>query len=165
MTMVETARAVDDGVISGPQPEALGHILQLIYGRFAGQMVCLAAKLGIADQIAAGADTTQALAAMHGADVNSLRRFLRALGANGILAEDGADRWRLTAAGELLRDRVSGSLRNLARLFAAPEHVQSWMALEHSVVTGGCAFNHVHGTDAWTYAQQHPALNDIFNAP
>jgi len=96
-------------------PAALGKMLQLIYGRFAGQTVCLAAKLGIADHIAAGLTTTADLAAVLDANPSSLRRFLRALASNGILAEDVPDAWRLSPAGELLRQAVPGSVRDLAR--------------------------------------------------
>lgn len=163
-TMLQNAATIDNAASFGPDPQALGQMLQLIYGRFAGQVVCLAAKLGIADKIAAGSTTTENLAVLLDANPSSLRRFLRALASHGILAEGVPDQWRLTPAGGLLRENVPGSLRNLARLFAAPEHVNSWLALEHSVLTGGCAFDHVHGMDAWSYGQKHPALNETFNA-
>ena len=149
---------------AGPDAGALGRILQLIYGRFAGQIVCLAAKLGIADHIAAGADTTRELAAALDANPSSLRRFLRALASHGIVAEGAPDSWKLTTAGALLQKDVPGSLRDLALLFSTPEHVHSWLALEHTVLTGSCAFDHVHGVDGWTYAQEHPAFNQTFNA-
>jgi hypothetical protein len=154
---------IDKPALSGPGGETLGKMLQLIYGRFAGQTVCLAAKLGIADRIGAGLASTKDLAAALDANPSSLRRFLRALASYGILAEDGPDLWDLTPAGELLRGDVTGSVRDLARFFAAPEHAHSWLALEHSVLTGGCAFQHVHGVDAWTYAQEHPDFNESFN--
>jgi hypothetical protein len=155
---------IDKPESASPDPAALGKMLQLIYGRFAGQTVCLAAKLGIADHITAGLITTTDLAAVLHANPSSLRRFLRALVSYGILAEDVPNEWKLSAAGDLLRQEVPGSVRDLARLFATPEHAHSWLALEHSVLTGTCAFNHVHGADGWSYAQEHPAFNETFNA-
>jgi SAM-dependent methyltransferase len=161
--MMQQDATLDKPVVSGPNAAVLRQMLQLIYGRFAGQAVCLAAKLGIADYIAAGSDTTDKLASVLNADRSSLSRFLRALASNGVLAETH-DHWKLTAAGELLRGHVAGSVRDLARLFATREHAQSWLALEHSVLSGRSAFEHVHGTGGWNYAQEHPAFNQVFNA-
>ncbi|MBV8895579.1 MAG: methyltransferase domain-containing protein [Acidobacteriaceae bacterium] len=144
-------------------PAAVNEVLGIIYGRFAGQAVCLAAKLGIADLIEGGVDSTQQLAASLGAQAHSLRRFLKALSSCQILHEAGQDRWELTDTGKLLRGDVHGSLRDLARLFATEEHTKSWLALEHAVLTGGPAFDHVWGKDAWAHAREHYEFNDVFN--
>jgi len=145
-------------------PAAVKELLRIIYGRFAGQAVCLAAKLGIADLMENGFDTTERLAASLGAQAHSLRRFLKALSSCQILREAGPDRWKLTDSGKLLRGEARGSLRDLARLFATEEHTQSWLALEHAVLTGTPAFDHVWGKDGWTHARENPEFNDAFHA-
>ena len=162
--MMQQAAVIDKTAAAGPDPAAVGKMLQLIYGRFVGHAVGLAAQLGIADRVAAGATTTDRLAGELSANPASLRRFLRALAANGILSEGAPDEWRLTAAGELLRGDAAGSVRDLARLFNRPEHAASWLALEHSVLTGESAFEHVHGTDGWSYFEKYPEANAAFNA-
>ena len=144
-------------------PEPAGRVIDLIYGRYVGQAVCLAAKLGIADHIAAGCATTAALSLALNAKPEPLLRFLRALAAHGLLAETPAGTWTLTPAGELLRSGVPGSLASLARLFATREHALSWLALEHSVLTGESAFEHVHGLDGFSYAQTNETFNVTFN--
>ncbi len=161
---MQHATAVDKAQVSGPNPKQVGHMLQLIYGRFVGEAVCLAAKLGIADLIVTGRDTTAKLAGDLDANQGSLRRFLKALASNGILAEQAEDHWKLTPTGELLRSDIPGSMRDLAGLFNTPEHANAWLAVEHSVLTGGCAFERVYGTGAWNYAQKHPEFNQAFNA-
>jgi len=139
-------------------------LLDLIYGRFVGQVVCLAAKFGIADLIEAGHQTTLALADALGAHPSSLRRLLKALSSCGVLLELEGDRWELAPLGNLLRGNVKGSLRDLARFFATPEHTHSWLALEHSVRTATPAFDHVFGKDAWVVASENPEFNEAFNA-
>jgi len=146
------------------QPAGVNELLSIIYGRFAGQAVCLAAKLGIPDLVGNGFESTERLAASLGAQAHSLRRFLKALSSCGILREVGQDRWELTDSGTLLRGDAHGSLRDLARLFATDEHTKSWLALEHAVLTGTPAFDHVWGKDAWAYARENPEFNDAFNA-
>ena len=162
--MMQQVSMVDKSSPSGPQPEHVGRILQLIYGRFAGHAVCLAAKLGIADHIAAGAGTTEKLARALNANTSSLRRFLKALASNGLMAEGPQDHWTLTPSGALLRNDVPGSMADLARLFSTDEHAKSWLAIEYSVLTGASAFEHVYQAGAWDYAQQHPEFNRAFNA-
>jgi len=63
-----------------------------------------------------------------------------------------------------LRGDVKGSVRDLARLFATPEHTSTWADLEHSVLTGGAAFEHVHGENGWSYMQKHDPFRNSFNA-
>jgi SAM-dependent methyltransferase len=143
---------------------AQAHLLGLIYGRFIAQALFAAASLGVADHIAAGTTETAALARAVGAEPSALRRLLRALASYGVLIETAQGQWRLTASGELLRGGVPGSLRDLARFFAAREHGAAWLALDHSVRTGESAFEAVHGTDAWRFALAHPAFDQCFNA-
>jgi O-methyltransferase domain len=87
-----------------------------------------------------------------------------ALSSFGLVREEGgADCWELTPAGELLRGDVPGSMRDLARWFAADAHYAAWGALEHSVRTGESAFTAVHGEDCWDYLVRHPDLARAFN--
>jgi len=155
----EEAHAVDVTTVT-----VTNQLLSLIYGRFAGNAACLAARLGIPDLLYSGRETTAALAESLHANPSSLTRFLKALSSCGLLVELEGDRWTLTPAGNLLRGDVDGSLRDLARLFATPEHTRSWLALEHSVRTATPAFDHVFGTDAWSHAVEHPAWNNAFNS-
>ena len=97
--MMQQGATIDKPVNPAPDPAVVGPMLQLIYGRLVGQVVGLAAKLGIADRVAAGTATTEGLAGELNANTSSLRRFLRALAAFGIVAESAPDVWRLTPGG------------------------------------------------------------------
>ncbi len=156
--------AVDKAPATGPDGAALGTVLQLIYGRFVGQAVCLAARLRIADRIAEGRVQTGELVSVLGARPEPLRRFLRSLASHGLIIETAEDRWELSATGELLRGDVAGSVRDLAALFDMPAHAAAWLKLDHSVLTGEGAFGHVHGVHPWDYGKAHPSWNDGFNA-
>ncbi len=156
--------AIDKAPATSPDGAALGTVLQLIYGRFVGQAVCLAARLRIADHIAEGRVQTEELASTLGARPESLRRFLKNLASHGLIVETAEDRWRLSETGELLRGDVAGSVRDLAALFDMPAHAAAWLNLDHSVLTGEGAFGHVHGGHPWDYGKAHPAWNDAFNA-
>ena len=41
--------------------------------------------------------------------------------------------------------------------------LKPWAHLEYSIRTGKVAFEHVYGTDIWTYFKQHPEHGQIFN--
>jgi len=160
--MLAQVMPIDKPAASNTSPQA--HMLGLLYGRFIAQALFAAAKLGIADHIAAGTAETPALAHAVEAEPRALRRLLRALASHGILIESAPDRWRLSATGELLRGDVPGSLRDLACFFSAREHGAAWLALDHSVRTGDSAFEAVHGMDAWRFGLAHPAFDQLFNA-
>ncbi len=78
----------------------------------ASRALYAAAELNIADFLASGPLTTAELAAAVGADAAALRRLMRALVAHGVFEEEIGDRFRLNAAGELMRRDVPGSQRS-----------------------------------------------------
>src|SRR5690349_22534509 len=71
----------------------------------------VAATLRLADHVAAGTRTADALAAAAGADHDALGRVLARLVAAGVLARDQPDAYRLTDLGEQLRDDHPDGLR------------------------------------------------------
>jgi hypothetical protein len=146
-----------------PGRQAGQELIQLICGRFASQAICLCAKLGIPDHLAAGTTTSAELATALLAQPASLRRFLAALASYRVVRETGPDCWTNTDLGNLLRRDLPGSLRGLACMFGARQHGESWLELEYSVRTGQSAFTKVHGADGWAYAQSDPNWNNVFN--
>jgi Dimerisation domain len=91
---------------------------QLAFVMRASRALYAAAELNLADFLASGPMTSGELAAAAGADAATLRRLMRALVAHGVFEEDTPDRFRLNAAGELMRRNVPGSQR-AAVLFTA----------------------------------------------
>lgn len=83
----------------------------------------VAATLRLADHIATGRQTIQALAAAVDADRDALGRLLGHLVTAGVLSRAGTGTYSLTALGEQLRDDDPGGLRSwidLEALSGAP---------------------------------------------
>jgi hypothetical protein len=143
--------------------EATATLMRLVNGYQVSQAIHVAATLGIADLLAAGARTSDDLAEEAGADAGSLHRLLRALASVGVLLEDDDRRFSLTAVGERLRTDVPGSLHGWAAFIGRPYYWQAWAGLLHSVQTGENAFRHVHGQDVWSYRAERPEESAIFD--
>lgn len=139
-------------------------LYRLIDGYKVTQAIHVAAVLGIADHIAAGACTSEAIADAAGADPDALYRLLRALASIGVLHEDEHRCFSLAPMGESLRSDAAHPLRPFAILTGQDYYWRTWGQLLHSVRTGENAFRAVHGVGSWTYREQHPDQNAIFNA-
>lgn len=126
-------------------------------------LLYVAAKLGLADLLADGPRSSAELARCVGAHAPSLHRILRRLVTLGVCSEKHDGRFGLTALGTWLRVGTPGSLHGLA-ILCGEERVGAWGGLLHSTMTGETAFNHVFGMSQWEHRQQHPELNEHFNA-
>lgn len=138
-------------------------IRQLVDGYQVSQAIHVAATLGIADFLADGARTSDDLAGETGSDPRSLYRLLRALAAAGVFRELDSQRFELTPVGQLLRVDVDHSIAGWAVQIGRPYYWAAWAALDHSVRTGENAFQHVHGTDVWTYRSTRPEESAVFD--
>jgi hypothetical protein len=136
---------------------------RLIVGFQVSQAIHVAATLGIADLLAESPRTSDELAVATDSDAASLYRLLRALAAVGVFREDEGKRFALTAMGELLRSDAPGSLRGWAEFVGRRYFLEAWSHLEHSIRTGENAFQHVHGTDVWSYRAERPGESAIFD--
>jgi len=134
----------------------------LLNGYRATMLLHVAAKLRIPDTLAAGHETSEAMAKMVEAEPDALRRVLYGLEALGVVREQEADHFQLTALGEGLRSDLPGSLWGMA-LRCGEEYIPAWECLLHSVTTGAPAFDQAFGVDRFTYRAQHPELNEQFN--
>jgi hypothetical protein len=131
------------------------HMMQLITGCWVSCCIYVAAKLGLADHIAAGATTTAELAEKTGTDPSSLYRTLRALCSVGVFLETDSGTFELTPLGKTLQSGVPGSMKAMA-LAQLGDHYSAWGELLHSVRTGEIAFDHLHGMSVWKYYESHP---------
>lgn len=142
-----------------PPPMAM---LQLISGFWISRGVYIVAKLGIADLVKDGPKTADELAAATHTHAPSLFRVLRALASVRVLSQDG-DRFGSTPLLETLRADVPGSLRAFAMTELGEEHYPAWGELLHSVRTGGIAFDHTFGMNAWEFFKRNPDNAKMFN--
>jgi hypothetical protein len=118
--------------------------------------------LGIADLLAGGPQTPEALATKTGTHAGSLCRVLRLLASAGVFAEAADGRFDLTPVGSALRSGP-GSSRAVARLIAGPMVWQCWGDLLTTVRTGEPAFSRIFKTDSFEYFADHPEDAAVFD--
>jgi hypothetical protein len=100
----------------------------------------VAAKLRLADHLAAGPRDAAALAECTQTQGPSLNRLLRLLASVGIFVEQADGKFALTPLAEMLRSDVPGSMRDSVLLFTGIGIQDAWKELEYCVRTGEPAF-------------------------
>ena len=143
-----------------PPAQALS---RLVNGYRISQAIHVAARLGLADELADGPRSSDELAAATGTHAPSLYRLLRALASVGVFEESDGRRFALTEVGDCLRADSPGRLKGWAEFVGRPYHWSAWADLRHSVETGESAFLHVHGADPWQYRAGDPEESAIFD--
>jgi hypothetical protein len=138
-------------------------MMRLINGYQISQALQVAATLGIADHLKDGPQPADALARACDAHPASLYRLLRALAAVGVFHETEDRQFSLTPLGRCLVSDAPGSRCDYARWIGTPGQWQSWGNLLHSIRSGGSATRFTWGVDAWTYRQQHPEEQAVFD--
>jgi hypothetical protein len=144
-----------------PPPEAV--VAQMIFGKWVAMALSVAAKLRVADSLAAGPKSVPDLAAETGTHPMSLYRVLRALASVGVFAEDADGRFRQTPLSQVLRSDVPGSMRAVADYCGADWSWRPWGRLLDAVRTGRTAFDEVFGEPAFAYLAKHPDESAVFN--
>jgi hypothetical protein len=148
---------------SSQQEQPADRLLQLITGHWVAAALYSAAKLRLADHLAEGPKSSDALAQAVKAHPDALYRLLRALCGLGVVAEGESKLFTLTDVGDLLRSDHPQSLRSFALFQGAPPHWRGWGTFLHSVQTGESAFRHAHGEGFFDYCQTDPEFSEAFN--
>jgi hypothetical protein len=138
-------------------------LARLMDGFLITQLLYVAAKLGVADALAAGPQTAAAIAQAVGAEPAPLTRILRGLALDDVVAETDDGRFALTALGGCLRDGVPGSLRG-AVLVRGELYYQAAAGLLAAVTAGGTAFAQVYGERFFDHLGRHPEREAAFQA-
>jgi SAM-dependent methyltransferase len=141
--------------VNQPAGDAAARLRDMIMGFRVTQMLYVAARLNLADDLAAAPQSAEQLAARTGTDPPSLRRIMMALTSIGIFTEaDGS--FALAAAGQLLRRDVAGSLNAIAVLYGEEWLWSVYGRMLYSVQTGEPAFARVHGMPFYDFLDTHP---------
>lgn len=135
----------------------------MIDGYRVSQMIYVAAKLRIADLLAAGPMRIDELADVSCTHVESLQRILRALASLGIFSEDDDGSFRLTPLAANLQEGVRGSQRAFAVSIGEPWWWLPWGQLLDTVQTGEVAFNCVYGEGIFEYLRKDESASAVFN--
>lgn len=139
-------------------------VQDLVYAFMPAQILGVAARLRIADELADAPRTIPELAAATETHPPSLRRLMRALTCLGVVAELASDLFELAPGGQQLRADLPGSVRAAVMLFTSEEVWRSWIGLEYSVRTGNIAWDHVYGMSVFEYMDRNPGHSGTFNA-
>jgi hypothetical protein len=142
-------------------PEAV--LPQMILGGLMQKSIWVAAKLGIADLVAARPRTAEELAAETDAHAPSLYRVLRTLASAGVFAENPERKFELTPLAELLCSETPNSMRDYAIMMGEDWIWQAYGELMHTVKTGGIAHDKVQGMSSFEFYEKNEEAGNIFN--
>ena len=143
--------------------EGTQKISQMLHGYAKSQAIYVAARLDLAEHLAAGPQSVEALAETTETHAASLFRLLRALASEGIFKEVSPRTFALTPAAECLRAGARNSQRAMA-LMMGEEHYQAWAELLYTVQTGEKGFDKVYGEPIFEYMSKNPRTAEIFDA-
>ena len=139
-------------------------LMRLVNGFQVSQALHVAALLAVADHLKDGPKSADVLARTCDAHPGSLYRLLRALAAVGVFHENDDMEFSLTPIGFCLTSEAVGSRRNWAQYIGGPGNWHAWGNLLHSIKSGEGAYPVTHGTGSWSYRQQHPEEQSVFDS-
>jgi len=143
-----------------PAPAAM---LEMIIATWTSQAITAAAQLGVADALAEGPLTIDELAVRVGADVDALRRLLRALISRGVFRRRSDGRYVLNDLADTLRSSAPVSTAWAAQFYGSREQRERWTMLVDSIRTGQSIVPVLHGMNSFEYFAEKPDLAELFN--
>lgn len=163
--LIQAVERVRAGLARMHRASAPGNIalLELATGAWTTQVLYVAAKLGVADRLAARPARAQDIAAQVGADPDALHRLMRALTSRGVLRQRRDGRFTLTPVGEALRTDSDDSLRDMVLFIGHPARWADWGSLQYSVETGLPAAEKLRGMPFFDYLATDPEFATVFN--
>lgn len=138
-------------------------ITQMIFGFVPAKAVHIAAKLNIAELIAAhGPLTVEQLAEKTGSNKHAIYRLLRALASNGIFTEVQTGNFGLTPMAECLQEDHPESMKAMA-ISAGGLFYKAYNELPFAVQTGEPGWHKAMGMGPFEYLTNHPEEGKIFD--
>ncbi|WP_063791661.1 methyltransferase [Bradyrhizobium valentinum] len=137
-------------------------LFDLIHSHRVTAVIYVAARLGLAELLRDGSQTSGALAKATGADERSLGRLLTALSTIGICSRTGDGSYSLTEVGACLDSAAEQSFKGWA-ILEAEMLSKSWSGMLESVMTGKTAAELQGAADAFELMARTPENVDKFN--
>jgi len=138
-------------------------LIQMASAYWVSKVVYAAAKLGLADHLAAGPKSAAELAATTRTHAPALHRLMRTLASLGVLTERDGQRFALTPLGEALKANAPGAARASVLTLGSPIFVGAFEQIMHSLATGNTGFEAAMGMPIFNYLGQHPEEASLFN--
>jgi hypothetical protein len=159
-----TAAAPSNHATAAAQPLPPEAFLgQVAFGAMMTQALYVAAKLGVADLLAAKPLTVRELAAATKTHEHALYRVLRSLASIRIFEETDPKVFANTPYSQPLRSDAPNSMRNGAIFMGEEWHWKVWGDMMYSVQTGKPAWGDMHGAEVFDYFAVNPRQAEIFN--
>ena len=138
-------------------------LIQMGAAFWVSRVVYAAAKLGLADQLAAGPKNATELAGPMQVHAPSLHRLMRTLASLGLLTKRPEQRFALTALGEALKTGARGSARASLLTLGSRWFQGSFDEIVYSIQTGKTGFEKAQGMTFFDYLAQHPEEASLFS--
>jgi len=135
---------------------------RMLAGIGPAMLVGVVAELGLADRLAEGPRTIEALAAPRGLAPRALERALRALAGQGLFREDAGGLWHNTPSSERLREGAPEGRRGAARFGGLAAMARSWAGLLDTLATQKPAFEAGNGGPFFTWLEGDAAAESAF---
>jgi len=132
-------------------------------GYLTTQLLYVAVRLGLADELAAGPRAGADVAAAVGADPDAVTRVMRGLCLDEVFVEHDDGRFALGPLGEYLRDGVPGSLRGPV-LVRGGLYYSATGDLLHATRTGSAGFERVYGRPFFDHLDRDAGDATLFQA-
>ena len=153
--------AHDHSASQALQPHA--QLIQMGTAYWLSRVVYAAAKLGLADLLAAGPKSATELAGPLRVHAPSLHRLMRSLAGLGILTEGEAQLFALTRLGAALETGAPGSARASLLTVGSNWMTGAFENIMHSLETGRTGFEQAWGMPLFDYLAQHPEDASLFS--
>ena len=151
-------------LIQAAMPSLPPHVqlIQMGTGGAVANVLHLAAKLGLADQLADGPKSACDLAGPLALHAPSLHRLMRTMASLGLLTEGDAQRFALTRLGEALKTNAPGAARSTLLMTGSSWVGSGFANFTHSLQTGRTGFEKAQGMPFFDYLAQHPEAASVF---
>lgn len=146
---------------SAPPPHA--QLIQMASAYWMSKLIYVAAKLGLADHLAAGPQSAADLAGATHTHAPALHRVMRTLASLGVLTEVDGQRFALTPLGDALKTGAPGSARASVLTLGGPAFVAAFEQFPHSLETGATGFEKAMGMPVFDYLAQRPEEAALFS--
>jgi len=144
-------------------PALYTQMVMLARGYVPAACLYVAAKLKIADLLAAGPKPVSELARASNVKEDALYRSLRALASVDVFRETTPGTFANTPLSEAIRSDLTGSARDAVLFMADPLHLQIYGELMHTLLTGETAFRKITGMAPFEFFRQDGEENKLFN--
>lgn len=138
-------------------------LIQMGTGGAVANVVNIAAKIGLADQLADSPKSAAELAGPLALHAPSLHRLMRTMAGLGLLSEGEGQRFSLTKLGEALRTDAPGSARSTLLMTGSSWVGSGFANLLHSLQTGHPGFEKAQGMSFFDYLARHPEDASVFS--